>query len=235
MDAAQVPEYLVRSNLAGGNFAEGPSPGIQLAMTPNPPSVSDQAVQKATGRTWKEWEDFLDKLEAAALSHKEIVALVGTRGEVKSGWWQQTVAVEYEKLKGLRVTGETEGTGFQVGAQRTLDVAPDEAWKLLTSPEGLRAWLGSGAVLKLDKGEDYRLRDGAEGEVRVVRPGKHLRITWKPKGWARPSTIQARVEARGGKTVIGFHQEHLPGVDEREERRAHFRAALDALEKLAGR
>lgn len=35
------------------------------------------------------------------------------------------------------------------------------------------------------------------------------------------------------RTVIAFHQEHLPGPGEREERRRHFVSALDALELLA--
>jgi hypothetical protein len=50
-----------------------------------------------------------------------------------------------------------------------------------------------------------------------------------------------RVIPKGDRTTIShisldsaatFHQEHLPGAGEREERRAHFTAALDALEAL---
>jgi uncharacterized protein YndB with AHSA1/START domain len=197
------------------------------------PDQSDESVTRATGRGWRQWVEMLDAHGAADLPHREIVAVVREHGRVASGWWQQSVAVGYEKLKGRRVTGETAGTGVQVGVQRTLGVDAGHAWKLLTSPEGLRAWLGAGADLRLEKGERYRLGDGAQGEVRVVRPGKHARLTYHPPGWSRASTIQVRVEEKGERSLVGFHEEHLPGLEERESRRAHFGSALDELGKLA--
>jgi hypothetical protein len=91
------------------------------------PDQSDAAVRKATGRSWWQWEELLDGLGAAELSHGEIVALVRERGGVESGWWQQGVTVGYEKLKGKRVLGETAGSGFQVGVSRTLEVDRERA------------------------------------------------------------------------------------------------------------
>jgi uncharacterized protein YndB with AHSA1/START domain len=70
------------------------------------------------------------------------------------------------------------------------------------------------------------------GEVRVYTPYSHLRITWHPPGWPRASTLQLRVIPKGDKTVIAFHQEHLPGEKEREERRTHYIAVLDELEHI---
>lgn len=195
--------------------------------------ISDESVRKATGRTWREWEAALDDWGANDLSHKEIVALIGERAEVASEWWRQTVANGYEKLKGKRITGETEDAGFQIGVQRTTTLPLERAWSLLTSPEGTEAWLGAGAEIAFEQGERYRLADGTEGEVRVVRPNQHLRITWHPKGWPRSSVIQVRVTPKGEKTVISFHEEQLPGEKEREERRTFFKAALARIEELA--
>ena len=128
-----------------------------------------------------------------------------------------------------RIVGQTRDTGFQIGVRRTLAVSLDDAWRRLTSPEGVRAWLGEGD-LSWDKRAPYRLADGSGGEVRVFEAGHHLRLTWQPPDWPRASTIQLRViPAAGGKTTVAFHQEHLPGPDEREARRQHFAAALDAL------
>jgi uncharacterized protein YndB with AHSA1/START domain len=192
--------------------------------------ISDDAVRAATGRTPGEWEKLLDARDAADFSHKQIVALLEELG-VESGWWMQMLAVDYERRKGKRVLGQTAGTGFQIGAQRTLPIPPDEAWELLISPEGVRAWLG-GAAPRWEKGEKYALKDGSGGEVRVFKPGSHLRMTWQPEGWPRTSTIQVRVMPKGeGKSVISFHQEHLPGAAEREDRRRFFDAALDALQQ----
>ena len=103
-------------------------------------------------------------------------------------------------------------------------------WEWLTSPEGTEAWLGPSGALVLEQGERYQLDDGSEGEVRVMRPGNRLRITWKPPAWSRPSTIQVRAEAKGdGQTVVRFHEEHLPSQEVREARRSHFNAAANRL------
>ena len=195
--------------------------------------ISDEAVREATGRTWDEWEALLDSRGAAELSHREIVGILTKEKLVDSGWWAQSVTVAYEKRKGKRVLGQTSEGAFQIGVQRTHAMRHDEAWRLVTSPEGVSAWLGDVRGLALEKGAAYTTADGAEGEMRVVRPGSQLRLTWKPAGWAKPSTIQVRVDPAGERAVVGFHQERLPGAGEREERRRHFEAAHDVLRRLA--
>lgn len=195
--------------------------------------ISDERVREATGRAPEEWEALLDARAAADLSHKQIVALLEELG-VQSGWWMQMLAVDYERRKGKRAVGQTADTGFQIGARRTLPIAADEAWRLVTSAQGVRSWLGGVPGLRWEKGEKYSLEDGSGGEVRVFKPGSHLRITWGQEGWPRASTIQVRVIPSGErKTVISLHQEHLPGAAERDERRRFFEAALDALQRQA--
>jgi uncharacterized protein YndB with AHSA1/START domain len=194
--------------------------------------ISDEAVRAATGRAWDEWVALLDERGATELSHKQIVAMLAA-GLIESSWWRQSVANGYEKRTGKRVLGETADTGFQVGVRRTLPLAMDDAWRLLTSPEGVRAWLGDVRGFALEKGATYTTADGASGEVRVSS-GRHLRVTWQPPGWARASTIQVRVLPAGARTTLSFHEEHLPGAAAREERRRHFEAALDALQERAG-
>jgi uncharacterized protein YndB with AHSA1/START domain len=132
-----------------------------------------------------------------------------------------------------RVTGQTRDTGFQVGVRRTLPLSPEEAWRLVTSPAAVREWLGVGAGVEWERGRTYALADGAAGEVRVVKPGSHVRLTWRPAGWERASLIQVRVLPAAGGATVSFHQEHLPDAAARERRREHFAAALDALERLA--
>lgn len=133
---------------------------------------------------------------------------------------------------GERPTGLTKDTGFQIGVRRTLPIRLEAAWQLLTSGQGLKIWLGATAGLDFEKGATYQLEDGTVGEVRVFSPNSHLRLTWQPPGWPRASTIQLRVIPKDERTVIAFHQEHLPGAAEREERRAHYRAVLAELERM---
>ncbi len=89
--------------------------------------------------------------------------------------------------------------------------------------------------MDLAKNAVYRLADGTSGRVSVYEPNSHLRMTWQPPAWSRPSIMQLRVIPNGERTTILFHQEHLPGPNEREERRAHYSAALDNLERIITR
>jgi uncharacterized protein YndB with AHSA1/START domain len=194
------------------------------------PDISDDAVRRVTGRSWSEWRIWLDRQGAADRSHREIVALVAGGGGVDSGWWQQAVANGYEKLVGRRVLGQTQDGGFQVGVSKTIHASPDAIWKQLTSSRGLRAWLGEKPPRALRENARYTLGDGASGEIRIVKPGRQLRLTWQPAGWERPSTIQVRVTPKGeGRAVLSFHQEQLPDAEARVERRAWFRSAAAEL------
>ncbi|HEX8430286.1 MAG TPA: SRPBCC domain-containing protein [Longimicrobium sp.] len=131
-----------------------------------------------------------------------------------------------------REVGKTRDTGWQIGVRRTMPLSVEEAWELVTSAEGMGAWLGG--EVEMERGKGFALADGASGEVRVMKPRSHLRLTWQPGGWKRASTIQVRVLPAAGGATIAFHQEHLPDAEARERRHAHFAAALDALARIAG-
>ena len=131
-----------------------------------------------------------------------------------------------------RPVGLTKDAGYQIGVRRTLHIRHDDAWRVLTSPVGVNIWLGSSSNLDFTEGSRYELSDGSRGEIRVFSPNSHLRITWQPQGWSRASTIQLRVIPKGDKTVVAFHQEHLPGPKERAERSEHYKAILDDLERI---
>ena len=134
-----------------------------------------------------------------------------------------------------RPVGLTKDVGWQIGVSRTVPIPLEQGWDLVTSPAGRALWLDMTPDLVWEKGARFHGSDGMEGEVRVFKPGSHLRITWHPPGWPRPSTIQVRVLAKGERCVISFHQEHLPDAEARQDRRRHFKAALDGLEGLLAR
>lgn len=127
------------------------------------------------------------------------------------------------------VVGQTKAVGFEIGARKTFAIPLAQAWALLTSPAVVDRWLGAGAAVEWAKGAHYTTADGTTGEIRVVKPLSHLRLTWLPPGWAQPSTIQLRVIANGEQTVISFHQEQLAGPAARAAMRQRWQAVLDYL------
>ena len=105
---------------------------------------------------------------------------------------------------------------------------------MVTSPQGRKVWLGEVKRMRWAKGAEYLLPDGTTGEVRVYVKDSHLRLTWKPPGWERPSTIQVRAIPSGEWTVVAFHQEHLPNARARAQRRMVFAAALEEFARRLG-
>lgn len=127
--------------------------------------------------------------------------------------------------------GRTQSVGYQIGVRRTLPVGEEGVWTALLSPEGLAIWLGGTA--RLERGEPYTLANGTVGDVRALKEGSHIRLTWQPRGWARPSTLQVRVIPAATGTTLSFHQEQLVGPDEREAMRAHWEGVIGQLATLA--
>lgn len=198
-------------------------------MPPTERRISDEAIQEATGQAWDAWFEQLDAADAASWEHSEIAAHLADQDDV-SAWWAQTIAVQYERERGLREVGQTRETGYQIGVQRSVDVDPATAYELVTSPEGLACWMGQGAPESLEEGTTFELADGTTGEIRVVSPGSHVRLTWHPDGWELPSTLQVRVnENPSGSTAISFHHEGLPDAATRTAMQAWWRRALEAL------
>lgn len=126
--------------------------------------------------------------------------------------------------------GETASVGFEIGVRRTLPCADEALWRLLTSDEGLAIWLGGSIALQ--QGATYILPDGTAGEVRVFRPGSHLRLTWQPRGWAGPALIQLRVLPAKTGATLAIHQEHLADSATRRAMKTHWENVIARLATL---
>ena len=127
----------------------------------------------------------------------------------------------------MKPKGLSKDAGWMAGARRTFSITPPDAWKVITSEEALRLWLGDLPGFRLAKGAPYTLADGTHGRVTTFAAGSHFRMTWQPADYPRPTILQVRIIPSGDKTVIAFHQEHLPDAGARAERKAHFQRVLD--------
>lgn len=67
--------------------------------------VAEAAVVKGTGCSWEKWVKSLDHRRAHEWTHTEIARYVHETWQV-SGWWSQTVAIGYERIKGMRAIGQ---------------------------------------------------------------------------------------------------------------------------------
>ncbi len=124
--------------------------------------MSDDAVRNATGKDWTEWTSLLDGADAANLPHPDIAALAGAEPGV-SGWWAQTVAVAYERFRGLRDVGQRRGGGYDVNKSKTIPVPVSALFRAFEDLETRARWLPDTSVTirtaTVDKSLRMRLAD----------------------------------------------------------------------------
>ncbi|MHA2059411.1 MAG: SRPBCC family protein [Candidatus Ranarchaeia archaeon] len=197
------------------------------------PDISNDAVLKATSKSWTGWFELLNTKQMQSEPHK-VIAVYLVEEHKLSGWWAQTVTVEYEKHLGRRVKGQTKDVGFQIGVQKTLPHKKEAVWDLLFSPAGLQVWLGPLLHFTPEAGHTYSTKDGLIGKVRVLHPNDHMRLTYQPEDWEEPSTLQITVMSKKiGRTAIRIHHEKLANEGVRKKMQDHWKTVLHNLAILA--
>ncbi|MFE5321281.1 SRPBCC domain-containing protein [Paenibacillus sp. NPDC056579] len=195
---------------------------------------SQQAVEADTGRTIASWMDVLSREAEKDWSHGQLVDYLTSVYEVgiePAG----RIADHYEEFKGNKPVGKTASAGYQVGVRRTYPVTAEAAWAFLTSPEGMKLWLGGLPALDFQPGQTFQSDEGISGEMRVVKPMQQLRLTWKKKDWDRPSTLQIRlIPTATGKLTISFHQENMADFYVRDEMKQYWENAAAVLQEKLG-
>ena len=103
---------------------------------------------------------------------------------------------------------------------------------LLVSPEDICTWLGDVEGFDFSEGTKYQTENGTVGEIRVLRPFHHVRLSWKPKNWAESSTLQIAVASKTeGKTAVRIHHEKLANEKVRNQMRDHWQNVLNKLKE----
>lgn len=135
-------------------------------MAAEQPTISDAAVVKATGHTWDEWFALLDADDAQLLPHTQIASICYDKHGA-SGWWAQSVTVEYERARGLRAKYE-KSDGFSANASKTIHVAAERINAAWEDPAQRAHWLADGALT-----------------LTGSTAGKVVRATWQGDGGGR--------------------------------------------------
>jgi hypothetical protein len=172
------------------------------------PRIGDVTVRERTGKSWEEWFALLDGEGAAERQHAAIARSLADEHGL-SGWWAQSITVEYEQARGLREEHERPD-GYQVGATKTIAVPVDEVW---------RAW------------EDETLRErwlpGAQVAVRTATKPKTMRLDWGEGG-----RLAVYFDVSGEQTRLAVQHEQLPDKEAAERWKAFWRDRVAALKDL---
>jgi hypothetical protein len=147
-----------RAQILKKQFIAAPKPEAKPVKGPAAPphpsdygkiaGMSDAAIKKGTGCTWEKWVKAFDHYGAQKMSHAEIAELASKKYKVGS-WWSQSVAVGYERIRGLRATGQQRDGSFQASKSRTFNVPVDVLFDAWNDAATRKKWLG--AVVKVRK------------------------------------------------------------------------------------
>ncbi|MBK9097558.1 MAG: SRPBCC domain-containing protein [bacterium] len=118
--------------------------------------ISDDAVQKSTGKTWKNWFSLLNKAGAKKMEHKDIAQLLYKKYGL-SGWRSQMVTVQYEQdIKGRKKHETT--SGFQISKSVTLITPVTKVFNTINSPLKRIVWLEDPAITISKSTKDKSIR-----------------------------------------------------------------------------
>lgn len=187
----------------------GPDPRATYAKLAG---MSDAAVNEKTGRTWEGWVRELDRLGARAWPHREIAKHLHESCGVP-GWWSQMVTVGYERIHGLRATGQRLDGAYEVSKSRTFPVPVARLYRAWKEPRTRAKWLPGIALT-----------------IRTATPDKSMRITW-PDG----TSVAAWFVAKGAaKSQVAVAHSKLAGKADAEARKAYWGERLRVLAEVLG-
>jgi len=185
---------------------ERPIPPGYLELT----GMSDEAVAAKTGRDWPEWVRFLDAKRAHELPHAEIAKLV--LAETGLGWWSQSVAVGYERIRGLRAVGQQRSGEFEANRSKTLPVPVERLYQAFADDEERARWLGA--------------------DVTVTKATPHRSVRMR---LADGTPVEAYLTAKGpDKSSVSVQQRRLPTKEAADAAKEAWGARLDGRAAALG-
>jgi hypothetical protein len=183
-------------------------------------AVSDKAVLEKTGKSLDHWFAVLDAFDAKSKGHAAAARHLEDQG--LGSWYAQGITVAYERARGLRATHQGSDGKFQVSVSRVVPTSVARVARALEDPGERKAWLQA-APRPLALAFEEGIRGGATVKVRDASLAT-LRFRWGA------ATVEIRVSGTSTeKCSVSVQLRGLAGLEEVEERRADWKAALESL------
>jgi hypothetical protein len=189
---------------------------------PSKGTISDTRFVEKTGHGLDHWFQVLDRFGAVEKGHTAAARHLYDTHHVE-GWYAQGITVAYERARGMRVPNQRCDGEYEVSVSKVVAADTAAVIKVLSDPRQRRRLTG------LDSGLVAALRtalDSPSSKGFVVRPDGLGRFRYKWNG----TTVQFYLSPKpGGKTSVVVANGKLASAEMVEERRGHWRAALNGL------
>jgi hypothetical protein len=170
-----------------------------------PPAIGEDKVKAATGKGWMGWFVILNRMKAAELPHKEVAKRLREEHGAPR-WWNQMIAVSYERARGGRKTNERAGGTFAVNVTKVMPASLSMLFATATTAK----WFPPGAFEETSKTPDKYWRGKFKG-------AQKLEFGFTAKG--------------EGKSQIALEISKLESAAAVETTRATWKTAMARLEK----
>ena len=174
--------------------------------------MSDATLKARTGCAWERWVRALDRVQAYSWPHRRIAAYVRQTYKV-ADWWCQTVAVGYERIKGLRVVGQRRDGGFEASKSKTFAASLARLYRAWSDARTRARWL-----------------PGVDLTIRTATRGKSMRITWPDR-----TAVDLYFTAKGAaKSLVAVQHRKLGDQAAATRMKAYWADRLGALGEVLG-
>ncbi len=163
--------------------------------------VSTASVKKGTGKDWVEWLSLLNTVHAQTWSHREIVLYLRKKYKL-SLWWEQGVTLGYEIAIGRRVEGQDSKGLYSVSCTKTLSIEASRLWRFLVGTKGVSIWMKPLFPVKIKIASHFETEDGFFGEIRTIKVGRRLRMSWKDENETRTTYVELIIVPLAAKKTI---------------------------------
>ena len=185
-------------------------------------SVSDATAIEKTGQGLAHWFDVLDRFGAVEKGHTAAARHLHEAHGVP-GWHAQGITVAYERARGVRTLNQRGDGAYEVSISKVVAGSASDIIKAFTRA-GRRRWI-AGVDTKL-VGALASALDGTGAKGFVVRADGQGRFRYK---WDDTTVQFYLLPKAGGKLSVVVTNTKLPRAGMVDERRAQWRAALNAL------
>lgn len=172
--------------------------------------MSDDAVKKKTGKTWKQWLRALDTVDAASMPHRDIAGYLHHEAGL-TAWWSQMVTVGYERIRGLRDVRQRRGGGYDANKNKTFPVPVGRLYRAFSQKRMRDRWL-----------------PGVAWNVTRATPDKSIRLKWDD---GTPLAVSF-VSKGENKSQVSVQHGKLAGSKDVERLKAFWAERFEALGKV---
>jgi hypothetical protein len=220
------PVLLETEDTVSAPSSKGTARNAASMPTSSKGGVSDAKSREKTGHGLDHWFDVLDRFGGVEKGHTASARHLYEAHKV-NGWYSQGITVAYERARGVRAVNQRCDGEYEVSASKVVAGMTGDVIKSLTDSKLRKRWM-KGLDAELTKALSAAL-DTPKSKGVVVRPDGLGRYRYK---WG-DTTVQLYLQPKpGNKVSVVVTNSKLSDSTMVEERRALWRAALNALDQL---